>query len=797
MHKGDRWQALAEKSIQLLKSNFFELYPDDRKLAEEIGNYWLARLTEVWKKKPDELKQKDIYHGNNPPLPDKTILIAYPDSLRHANRPGIDVLLGFLQTYFPRIKGLDLLPACELCWDRFNDSGYSQKNRTRIDPRFGSNESFEKLVTEFQSQAEFVPNHVDREHEMFQKFLALDDEAGKCFYLFDRGEYLSMRDAGAFASIHRPRAFPLFIIVRRKRREKGRSMNELFKEKGLHPLPDRLLAMLGIFNMVANRQGLLPDEENIVRDYIEFLRQREIDQALIFCPSELYPGQKKFQVVITSVAGLLNASGFKEKAYAEIFENNHDSVYGEEYHVLTTYSHVQVDVNTSTFAGIKLLIDDLCWYLGMDFSLLRLDAANYMFKKWGSSCFGLKEVELLKNIIRLSCSLVAPRIKINAAVCAPLREILHQFSLQGSPDVMYEFSMPILFPLMFNNGDATLAKRIADIYKEHGVPEGKGLLCLPNGHDGRNFQASNDLLSYSERHRQIEIAQSNGGKLTYKCVPTREYSKKEFKKICQEARIDFENSLAALFKEKSQSHDRIFLKEDIINHEDMAGKLTISTVQLQKIPALKYFAMAVLEGQAVYELCCSTRDTMHELKDEEQEIKRYLAFYTLAFAFAPAKINAIYFPDLFGLKNDRNSFKKTGEARSLNRQKMELTELTHLLENPNSFEARVARNMADLINIYDSDPAFTPPAAWNYFVVQDAIAVVTSTFQNAYSLVMVNVSSTETIKNSLDVTIYGGKPGPYQDRLDGKHYDFSTPQKLLFTPNRRYWFTQPNKKSSN
>jgi len=92
----------------------------------------------------------------------------------------------------------------------------------------------------------------------------------------------------------------------------------------------------------------------------------------------------------------------KAKSYVEIFKANDTELFGEPIRALTTFSHVQVDLNTSTYEGLKLLIDDFSWYLKMDLNMLRLDAANFAFKKWGTSCFGLPETRKLLNILYLS-----------------------------------------------------------------------------------------------------------------------------------------------------------------------------------------------------------------------------------------------------------------------------------------------------------------------------------------------------------------------------------------------------------
>jgi len=87
----------------------------------------------------------------------------------------------------------------------------------------------------------------------------------------------------------------------------------------------------------------------------------------------------------------------------------------------------------TTFEGLKLLIDDFSWYLKMDLNMLRLDAANFAFKKWGTSCFGLPEVNKLLKIIYLSMECVSPRTVPNLEVNAPLGSVLKQMADRQAP----------------------------------------------------------------------------------------------------------------------------------------------------------------------------------------------------------------------------------------------------------------------------------------------------------------------------------------------------------------------------
>ena len=55
--------------------------------------------------------------------------------------------------------GLGLLPPCQVHHGRFNDGGYSQVRRDRVDPRFGTLADFERLIAEHPEAPNAFLNH--------------------------------------------------------------------------------------------------------------------------------------------------------------------------------------------------------------------------------------------------------------------------------------------------------------------------------------------------------------------------------------------------------------------------------------------------------------------------------------------------------------------------------------------------------------------------------------------------------------------------------------------------------------
>jgi hypothetical protein len=177
---------------------------------------------------------------------------------------------------------------------------------------------------------------------------------------------------------------------------------------------------------------------------------------------------------------------------------------------------------------------------------------------------------------------------------------------------------------------------------------------------------------------------------------------------------------------------------------------------------------ATPEGREPYELCCSTRDSLLRLADEQMEIRRYLSFYTLAFALMGRNVKSIYFNDLLALPNDHQRLERTGELRDLKRTRSDFDTLAALIENPDGFEHRIARGMNDLIALVDSDPAlhFRGREAEILKPLEqstpEAVAVVHCSCADDHTLVVVNVRAEKQ-----SVVIDPGAAGLTADRQPG------------------------------
>ncbi len=720
-----KWNPLDAGKLSEIERLFHSAYPDNEygELGSRISVFWIDLLKKSWNEKSEEIKKMDLAYDPSDPLSrveQKVTVIAYADSISRKGEKSLETLDYFLKQWFPAVGGLHILPACTIVEDRFNDGYFSQVERDNIHSAFGSNSLFADIMHRYFSMNDLVLGHVDIENPVFQSYLEGHDEAGRKFYIFSMEEYESLKAAGSFDKVFRPRPFPLFSIFRRLPKEvpyrslshNGRTdvMIKLIRKMRGVQTERPLINILWLFNRIQNDQMLLEEEYQYIPEFIEWLKLRNVSAESIFTLSRTQEVQHTPYIFIPEIKteeDLFIRCGFNKKqaeAAGSLFRETNARLFGEEIRALTTFSHVQVDVNTATFEGLKALAGDLVWYLTKDLNMLRLDAVNYAFKKWGTSCFGLPELDLLMKIIYLSMECISPRIIPNLEVNDSLTTILNQMSTgENAPPMMHDFHLASLLPAVFHSKKPEIIGRIFKKIAEYDIPHNSIRFSLSESHDGKSVRGSLDLLTFEERMVLTKAVTDNGGHVKYKSITARECMQEEFERFCHETGTDFRSAAKKLFKPAKGNGASLLLKNeiksinDILNlSEEFAGTVT---------DAADFFFTRLLEGREPYELCITTRDSLPVMDNKELEIARFLAFETLSFAAMGRNVKTIYFNDLLALPNDHKRVKVTGELRNIKRTKTDLDELLPNLKYKNSFEAGIAKGINNLIALVDSDPA--------------------------------------------------------------------------------------------
>jgi hypothetical protein len=803
---------------------FKALYPERAHgdLAGRISRYWIEKLKTVWDGKPEALRQKDIEYNPDDPLSrieQRTVLITYADSVRDGAAATMEVLDEYLRTRFPAIGGLHLLPPCEMAEDRFNDGGFSQIRRDRIHVRFGTNAYFAGLMENYYSMTDLVLNHVDIGHPMFQRYLAGDDMAGRCFYVFTEPAYQKQKAMGDFDAIFRPRPFPLFTIFRRApsggaagmtHHQRVARLNRRFVENGLAELAGNLIDLLCFFDKIKNDQMLLDDDHAVVAGFRDFLAAATaLDPDRIFGlsttqetrhpPYIFAAGIQTIEDLLGLVLPAMGGHADRAGAYAKIFRSFEAGIFGEPIRALTTFSHVQVDLNTTTFEGLKLLVDDFAWYLGMDLNMLRLDAANFAFKKWGTSCFGLQEVRRLMEILYLTMDAVSPRMVPNLEVNAPLAAVLEQMAdPKAPPPMMYDFHLACMMPAVFNAGDARALVKIGPMVGGYDIPDTSIRFSLDESHDGKSVSGIGGpraLLTHTQRRDLMDVVRANGGRVKFKSAPREQMMPAEFSAVCKEIGLVRKEAARSLFANPEATDAPFRLKDGIGDAAGMARALGVDAGRMGRDAALEYLAARLLEGKEPYELCIATRDALVRVGDPVLEVRRYLALKTLAFALMGRHVKAIYFNDLMGLQNDPDLVRRTGELRNIKRTRSERAGLESLLDDPGGCEYWIARLMNNTIALVDSDPALHPTGKEAQVSVDPALPSVARVLNACgahRSLIVVNTAA-EPMDVSLNRAALGPDTGmPFENlarqRMAGVPEKGGIP--ITLSPFERLWLSR-------
>ena len=122
-----------------------------------------------------------------------TVYQIYPKSFRDSDGDGMGDLRGILEKldYIGKL-GVDYIWMTPFFVSPQKDNGYDVEDYCRIDPRFGTMEDFDELVSEAGKRGiglmlDMVFNHTSDRHVWFQKALAGDPKYRE-FYIFRKGK---------------------------------------------------------------------------------------------------------------------------------------------------------------------------------------------------------------------------------------------------------------------------------------------------------------------------------------------------------------------------------------------------------------------------------------------------------------------------------------------------------------------------------------------------------------------------------------------------------------------------------
>jgi len=660
----------------------------------------------------------------------------------------------------------------------FNDGGFSQISRARVDPRFGSVEDLQSLSQRYALMLDYVVNHLDIDNETLEAFRRGEDD-GSAFIIISPEEYERRKQNGDIDKAFRPRPFPLFTGLRKYTSvDSPAQMNAVFENAGLKPPDPRITLLFTIYFKMQNGQGLTKEELRIVTDCIDFLSLQGADAAAIFTTSEIHEGQP----ALTSAAGegmgkLCELAGMSAE-YAKVFESRDDEVFGEKFFVYTTFSESQADINPVTKAGFNLVVDDLFHLLSSgNLAMMRMDAVKYLWKEIGKRNFDMEEGNKLIEVIRLILAIAAPEL-------APLDEVnssdqdVYRMGRDGG--FAYLFGQVNAVPVAFNTGSLeALVHLTATMARQ--CPENLLLFVMLSTHDGRSIQGigvdrPDGHVSIRAFTRLRKVAEANGGKVKYRSVPKGSIPSGTFEKACGELGLK-----PAAFKELfERDGDQYKLKKPIRDREEFRKAfyhtpgITADADGLEDV--FGFLADWVIAGRAAYELCSTSRSAFDPRGSDGspltpvEEAGRLALAQIFILSFGQA-VPAIYLNDLLGVGNDTAGYVRSGRPRDLNRHKSHINEVEKALRN-DEFTKTYVSLLNAAIEVRTGDSAFRPGGGYEFYPAAKTVFLNHAYSDGHHSLVVGNIVKTPA-QIRLDLSSFKELKGDcvMSDRLTGTTYN--------------------------
>ncbi len=680
----------------------------------------------------------------------------------------------------------------------FNDGGFSQKTRSKIDPRFGTLDDLKDITSSFSVMLDYVVNHLDIDNEYLENYRRGKNN-GDAFIIIDPVEYEEMKANGMLAKTFRPRPFPLFTGVRKypenqytDLQQKAAAVNEFFAGNGLKPLDDRVILFLSIYFKVRNDQGLTAEDTRILTRFTGYLEERKIPPGSIFTQSQVQPSGKMFVPEIAEgLPALVTALGI-DKKYGSVFTRHDDKVFGEKFFVYTTFSESQADINPVTEAGFRMIIDDLFHLLSSGhLAMMRMDAIKYLWKEKGKKNFDMEEgnklIEVISRVMRLTAPGVLPLDEVNSP-----DPVVYEMEKGGG--FAYLFGQVNAAVCSFNEGTLRPLERFYHLFKTK-RPDNFVPFIMLSTHDGRSVQGlgvqrTDGHVSVEQFYRLKEIIEDQGGKAKFRSVPRGKIAGNTFDKVVSEAGLGaFREKLLTLFIPESVSDGEML--ELIDKNLDRTGLLDrIASLcgtgreKLLRIPAIDYFLDWIVDGKTVYELCATSRSAL--LLDRNGavlppvlEARRFALAQTFVLTFGQA-VPAIYFNDLLGLTNDKEGFKRSGKPRDLNRHKSSLETFESSLKT-DPFRVVYYPLLNRVLDIRRKDPSFYPGSKnFEFTALKNEVFLNHSYHNGNHSFVVGNISDSP-VDCTVDFNLLSdcsGLSGGLKDQLTGTMYTLSADGKI-------------------
>jgi len=169
---------------------------------------------------------------------------------------------------------------------------------------------------------------------------------------------------------------------------------------------------------------------------------------------------------------------------------------GDRY-IWTTFSGDQVDLNYKNEKLLIKIIRLFLFYIEKGARFLRLDAAGYLWKEFGTECINLENTHKIIQLIRAVLDVTAPRVILVTETNMSHKDNISYFGNgYDEAHMVYQFPLPPLVLNAFYQSDANILSKWVDSLKP--VSGRTTFLNFLASHDGIGMNPVRYLLSRKE-----------------------------------------------------------------------------------------------------------------------------------------------------------------------------------------------------------------------------------------------------------------------------------------------------------
>jgi len=157
-----------------------------------------------------------------------------------------------------------------------------------------------------------------------------------------------------------------------------------------------------------------------------------------------------------------------------------------------------------------------------------------------------------------------------------------------------------------------------------------------------------------------------------------------------------------------------------------------------------------------YELNSTYYSALATFQDESLNIKKYLA--SQAILLSLTGLPAIYIHSLFGTENNFDGVRATGQKRSINRRKFDLSEIREILSNPENRMTKIFSAYQKMIEIRRQQRAFHPKGPQKVIpITGEVFSILRSSPDNLESIFVLINMTPEILPITLPENVFQSK----------------------------------------